>query len=298
MFGRGFDHAGGNFLDGLLERDLRVRTQLAQADEVRQRLDEARAVQSTASGFMPEASSELATAALVQRLETVVSQASPGNKACAITNRVPQNRNQKDEQYPTVVVEVRLQCGTPELAAVLMALEGGSPRLFIADFNILPTRRFVLGSNRTQGNGGIDVSFELVGYLRPAPAAAEPADPELMTALAQLISLTLSGAQADGDESARVLGDGSQVVRLDSLGSLVVPGSGRLVACKPRRVRPRGKWDVLASRRSPLCPPPSAGSGSAPGPRTAWRGRSPSSAGSGWASRSAPRSTRSGDVLA
>lgn len=159
-------------IDGLLERDLRVRTQLAQADEVRQRLDEARAVQSTASGFMPEASSELATAALVQRLETVVSQASPGNKACAITNRVPQNRNQKDEQYPTVVVEVRLQCGTPELAAVLMALEGGTPRLFIADFNILPTRRFVLGSNRTQGNGGIDVSFELVGYLRPAPAAA------------------------------------------------------------------------------------------------------------------------------
>jgi len=161
-------------IDGLLERDLRVRTQLAQAARVQERLVEARAVQSTASGFMPEASAELATAALVQRLEAVVSEASPGNVACAITNRVPQNRQDTDDRYARVVVEVRLQCGTPELAAVLMALEGGTPRLFIEDFNILPTRRFVLGANRTQGNGGIDASFQLVGYLRPSPVVVAP----------------------------------------------------------------------------------------------------------------------------
>jgi mannose-1-phosphate guanylyltransferase len=47
---------------------------------------------------------------------------------------------------------------------------------------------------------------------------------------ASLSTLLPPASDADGDESARVLGDGSQVVRLDSLGSLVVPGSGRLVA--------------------------------------------------------------------
>jgi mannose-1-phosphate guanylyltransferase len=41
---------------------------------------------------------------------------------------------------------------------------------------------------------------------------------------------TLLPPAPDGDDGARVLGDASQVVRLDSLGSLVVPGSGRLVA--------------------------------------------------------------------
>jgi mannose-1-phosphate guanylyltransferase len=41
---------------------------------------------------------------------------------------------------------------------------------------------------------------------------------------------TLLPPASDGDDGARVLGDEAQVVRLDSLGSLVVPGSGRLVA--------------------------------------------------------------------
>ena len=67
-------------------------------------------------------------------------------------------------------MQVRLQCGMPELASVLHALESGSPRLFIEDFNLLPIRRYVLGANRSQGSGGVDVSFDLVGYLRPTPA--------------------------------------------------------------------------------------------------------------------------------
>ena len=59
---------------------------------------------------------------------------------------------------------------TSTLASVLHALESGSPRLFIEDFNLLPIRRYVLGANRSQGNGGVDVNFSLVGYLRPAAA--------------------------------------------------------------------------------------------------------------------------------
>lgn len=163
-------------IETLRERELRVRTRLQQAPEVQRRLAEARRQQQVASGFLPEATAELATAGLVQRLETVVAQASPGNTACAITNRAPVNRAAPDTGYAQVAVQVRLQCGTPELASVLHALESGSPRLFIEEFNMLPVRRYVLGANRTQGGGGVDASFSLVGYLRPGAAGQEVRD--------------------------------------------------------------------------------------------------------------------------
>ena len=159
-------------IDLLRERELRVRTRLQEAPEVQRLLAQARAQQSATSGFLPEATTELATAGLVQRLETVVAQASPGNVSCAIQNRVPVNRAASDDGYVPVAVQVTLQCGAPELAQVLHALESGAPRLFVDNFNMLPMRRYVLGANRAEGNGGASVSFELVGYLRPAPAPA------------------------------------------------------------------------------------------------------------------------------
>ena len=158
-------------IDDLRQREMRVRTRLQQAPDVQRALAQVRARQAGASGFLPEATAELATAGLVQRLETVVAQASPGNASCAITNRTPVNRAAPEAGYVPIAVQVHVQCGVPELAAVLHALESGSPRLFVDNFNMLPIRRYVLGANRTQGNGGVDVTFELVGYLRPVPAA-------------------------------------------------------------------------------------------------------------------------------
>ena len=158
-------------IDDLRERELRVRTRLQQAPDVQRLLEQARARQAGASGFLPEATAELATAGLVQRLETVVARASPGNAACAITNRTPVNRGTPEAGYAAIAVQVHIQCGMPELVAVLHALESGSPRLFVDNYNMLPIRRYVLGANRTQGNGGVDVTFELVGYLRPVAAA-------------------------------------------------------------------------------------------------------------------------------
>lgn len=156
-------------IEGLQERELRVRSRLQQAPEVQRLLAQVRADQAGASGFLPEATVELATAGLVQRLETVVTQASPGNAACAITNRAPLNRAEPEAAQVAVGVQVNLQCGIPELTAVLHALESGAPRLFVENFNMLPVRRYVLGASRTAGDGGANVSFELVGYLRPGP---------------------------------------------------------------------------------------------------------------------------------
>ncbi len=159
-------------IDGARERELRVRTQLQQAPEIQKQLDAALAQQAQRPGFVAEATSELATAGLVQRLETVVVQASPGNRSCAITNRSPLSQPSR-ERFARVVVQVRLRCGTPELAAVLHALETGTPRLFVENLNVLAQRYAYLAAP-SGASSGLDVSFDLVGYLRPSAASAAP----------------------------------------------------------------------------------------------------------------------------
>ncbi len=167
---------GGEIAD-LQQRDVRIRRELAQAPQVREQLEQARAQMAEIPGFMPQASVELATAALVQRLETAVAEASPGNRSCAISNRSPLS-GPRNERYPRATVQVRLRCGNPELAAVLYSLETGTPRLFVDNLNILSQRHTQTpGSN----SGGVDVSFDLYGYVlapaRPATASARGAAP-------------------------------------------------------------------------------------------------------------------------
>src|SRR6187551_1237041 len=120
----------------LQQRELRQRMLLRQAPEVALRLRQVREAEARRPGFLPEATTELATASLVQRLEAVVLQASPGNRSCAITNRSPLPQSTR-ERFDRVVVQVRLRCGTPELAAVLHSLESGTPRLFVDNLNVL-----------------------------------------------------------------------------------------------------------------------------------------------------------------
>jgi general secretion pathway protein M len=154
------------------ERELRLRMQVKQAPLVQQRLLQARANLARTPGFLPEHSPELATAALVQRLETVVSQASPGRRACEITNRSPLQEPSR-EKYARVTVQVRLRCGMPELANVLHSLESGAPRLFVGNLNVLGQRVF-FNPGQTGMQGGLDVSFDLYGYLPPSAAPVAP----------------------------------------------------------------------------------------------------------------------------
>lgn len=167
-------------IDAARERELRLRMQIKQAPLVQRRLQQARAELARTPGFLPERSPELATAALVQRLETVVSQASPGRRACEITNRSPLQEPSR-EKYARVTVQVRLRCGTPELANVLHSLEGGTPRLFVGNLNVLGQRVF-FNPGQTNMQGGLDVSFDLYGYL---PPSASPAPRRTATARPQ-----------------------------------------------------------------------------------------------------------------
>jgi general secretion pathway protein M len=157
-------------IDAARERELRLRMQIKQSPLVHKRLEQARVDLARTPGFLPESSAELATAALVQRLETVVSQASPGRRACEITNRSPLQEPSR-EKYARVTVQVRLRCGTPELANVLHSLEGGAPRLFVGNLNVLGQRVF-FNPGQSGMQGGLDVSFDLYGYLQPGATPA------------------------------------------------------------------------------------------------------------------------------
>jgi general secretion pathway protein M len=154
-------------IDALQQRELRIRAQLQQAPEVERRLAQVLLAQRAHPGFLTEPTPELATAGLVQRLETVVAQASPGNRSCAITNRAPLNEA-RPERYPKVTVQVRLRCGSVELGVVLYALENGSPRVFVDNLNVLAQRAYFPAGPDGAQSGGLDVSFDLHGYLASA----------------------------------------------------------------------------------------------------------------------------------
>lgn len=161
-------------IDGLQESDARARATLVQAPEIRKHLITMREQAVRVPGFMLEASTELATASLVQRLETAVQEASPKNRSCAIQNRSPLTEPRK-ERFARAVVQVRLRCGTPELAAVLHSLESGTPRLFVDNLNVTAQRFYFTPDQAPSGAGGLDVSFDLYGYVAPTSGGSADA---------------------------------------------------------------------------------------------------------------------------
>ena len=162
----------------LRDRDARVRALLAQQPEIDQRLVELEA-RGSGAGFLSEPTTELATAALIQQLERVVEEVSPGNRGCAITNRAPLTAEPAPGRFRRVTVQVRLRCGNAETLAVLHALESSRPYLFVDVLNITAQRYFAIPGNNLPQEGGLDVSFDLYGYLRPAPVATAVASNEV-----------------------------------------------------------------------------------------------------------------------
>lgn len=152
----------------LQERRQRVQAQLDQQPQVEARLREVRDRLGQRPGFLPESTAEGAAAALGARVQDVVLAASPGNRACVVSNRTPMPDNRSDAVHTRVAMQVRLRCGVDEMATVLHALETGTPRLFVENLNLLAQR---YQQSPDESGTGLDASFELVGYLQPASAA-------------------------------------------------------------------------------------------------------------------------------
>ncbi|TXH30727.1 MAG: general secretion pathway protein GspM [Burkholderiaceae bacterium] len=114
----------------LQQRDARLRGLLQQQPQIQARLATLDA-QGGGTGFLAEPTAELATASLIQQLERVVSDASPGSRGCALVNRTPLGEEPQSGRYRKVTVQVRLRCGNAETLAVLHALESARPYLFV-----------------------------------------------------------------------------------------------------------------------------------------------------------------------
>lgn len=153
--------AMGDEIQRLRDEELALRMEIAQRPLLERELARVREFEAGNTGFLPEANRQLATAALVQRLESVVQAASPQPNRCQITARTP-NENRTPDPFVRATVQVRLRCGMAELGAVLHALESDSPQLFIDNLDLL-SRASYLGTGRE--GGMMDVSFDLYGYL-------------------------------------------------------------------------------------------------------------------------------------
>ena len=155
--------AMGQDIQGMREQEQSLRAEAAQRPALQLKLAQVRQFEASNPGFLPEASRELASAGLVQRLQQVVASASPNPNACQITAQTPTDMPSQ-EPFARVMVQVRLRCGMTELAAVLHALESGSPQLFIDNVDMLSRRSYLAPAG--EAAGGLDVSFDLYGYLK------------------------------------------------------------------------------------------------------------------------------------
>jgi len=155
----------GEQINQLRDQELQYRMDASQRPALERKLGEVRQQQALTPHFLPEANKELASAALVQRLEQVVSAASPNPNACQITARTPTDSSIK-EDFQRVTVQVRLRCGMAEMANIMHSLEGGSPQLFIDNLELLSRSSY---NNAGPVGGAVEVVFDLFGYIQVPP---------------------------------------------------------------------------------------------------------------------------------
>ncbi|HAI59151.1 MAG TPA: general secretion pathway protein GspM [Xanthomonadaceae bacterium] len=156
----------GDEIAALRDDELLLRMEGEQMPQLEARLAEVRAAEAANPGFLAEPDKDLATAALVQRLEADVRRVAAHALACEVVSRTPIDAPSSDP-YPRVTVNIRLRCDSGTLGRLLHALESGSPQLFIDNMALNSTATFFGGGG--EADSRVDVVFDLYGYLRPPP---------------------------------------------------------------------------------------------------------------------------------
>lgn len=161
----------GDRIAEVRDEELGLRMEGEQIPQLQARLAEVRAAEATNPGFLAEPNKDLATAALVQRLESEVRRIAPNPLACEVVSRTPIEA-QSSDPYPRVTVQIRLRCDAAMLGALLHGLESGSPQLFIDNlaFNSMAA---YFGAGQGATDSRVDAVFDLYGYLRPTAPTAE-----------------------------------------------------------------------------------------------------------------------------
>ena len=149
---------------------------IAEKPALQQRLAEMGAGQAASDAFLPAADPNNAAADLMQQVVDVVGR-NTGHGRCVVSQKMPLPTPPptSGEPYRKAAVSISLSCDIEPLAAVLQALEQGTPYLFVDDLSIY---RNPVAAQRDQG-APLEVQFTLSGYVRPsagAPADAPGAD--------------------------------------------------------------------------------------------------------------------------
>ena len=157
-------------MDELQQTHARYAAAIAEQPRLEQRLAALGAGQAASSAFLPENDTNTAAAGLMQRVVDAVT-AQTANRGCVVSQKtpIPDPPAARGEPYRKVATRVSLSCAIEPLAAVLHALEQGTPYLFVDEFSIYrnPT------AARQDGDAPLEVQLTVSGYVRPARVAAQ-----------------------------------------------------------------------------------------------------------------------------
>ena len=165
----------GEDMSQLRDTHSRYAAAIAEKPALQRRLSALGAGQAASDAFLAASDPNNATADLMQQVVDVVARSTRGGR-CVVSQKMPLPAppTAPGEPYRRAAVSISLSCDIEPLAAVLQALEQGTPYLFVDDLSIY---RNPVAAQRDQG-APLEVQFTLSGYVRPsanAPVSA-PAD--------------------------------------------------------------------------------------------------------------------------
>ena len=166
----------GDEMSQLRDTHSRYAAAIAEKPALQQRLAALGAGQAASDAFLAAADPNNAAADLMQQVVDVVGRSTQGGR-CVVSQKMPLSSTPTapGEPYRKAAVSISLSCDIEPLAAVLQALEQGTPYLFVDDLSIY---RNPVAAQREQ-SAPLEVQFTLSGYVRPSanPPAGLPADP-------------------------------------------------------------------------------------------------------------------------
>jgi general secretion pathway protein M len=140
---------------------------IAEKPALQQRIAALGAGQAASSAFLAADDPNTAAADLMQRVVDVVA-ANTGGGSCTVSQKMPlpSPPPTPGEPYRQAAVSISLSCDIQTLAAVLQALEQGTPYLFIDDLSIY---RNPVAAQQNHA-ASLEVQFTVSGYVRPPRA--------------------------------------------------------------------------------------------------------------------------------
>ena len=141
---------------------------IAERPALQQRIAALGAGQAASDAFLAAADPNNAAADLMQQVVDVVGRTTQGGR-CVVSQKMPlpSPPTPPGEPYRKAAVSISLSCDIEPLAAVLQALEQGTPYLFVDDLSIY---RNPVAAQHHQ-SAPLEVQFTLSGYVRPSAHA-------------------------------------------------------------------------------------------------------------------------------